>query len=124
MPDRDHGSLRPPTLALQLSSIHKAAGTHVQRSVNMERHLDAASVLTIIVTVVLFGMALVAKGLTHDVLLEAAVFLVSVKLILAGYKSSLSAGTLLNRLARIETSLARLEQMVAHGGPPPPAEHH
>jgi hypothetical protein len=90
----------------------------------MERHLDAASILTIIVTIVLFGMALLAKGLTHDVLLEAAVFLVSVKLILAGYKSSLTAGTLLNRLARIETSLARLEQMVARAGPPPPAEHH
>jgi len=87
----------------------------------MERRLDAASVLTIIVTVVLFGMALVAKGLTHDVLLEAAVFLVSVKLILAGYKSSLIAGKLLNRLARIETTLTRLEQMVARAGPPPAA---
>ena len=87
----------------------------------MERHLEAASVLTIIVTFVLFGMALVAKGLTHDVLLEAAVFLVSVKLILAGYKSGLTASTLLNRFARIETTLARLEQMVARGGPPPAA---
>jgi hypothetical protein len=87
----------------------------------MERHLDAASVLTISVTVVLFGMALVVKGLTHDVLLEAAVFLVSVKLILAGYKNSLIAGKLLNRLARIETTLTRLEQMAARVGPPPAA---
>jgi hypothetical protein len=77
----------------------------------MERYLDATSVLTIIVTLVLFGMALFAKGLTHDLLLEAGVFLVSVKLILAGYKSSVAADTLLNRLTRIEATLARLEQM-------------
>ena len=87
----------------------------------MERHLDTASVLTIILTLVLFGIALFVKGLTHDLLLEAGVFLVSIKLILAGFKTSPSTDAVLNRLARIETTLARIEQISARIGPPPAA---
>jgi len=87
----------------------------------MERHLYTASVLTIILTLVLFGIALFVKGLTHDLLLEAGVFLVSIKLILTGFKSSRSTDAVLNRLARIETTLARIEQISARTGPPPAA---
>ena len=87
----------------------------------MERHLDAASVLTIIVTFLLFGMALVATGFTHDLLLEAGVFLVSVKLILAGYRGRLDSDALLKRLTSLETTLTRLEQMVARAAAPPAA---
>jgi hypothetical protein len=87
----------------------------------MERHLDAASVLTITVTFLLFGMALVATGLTHDLLLEAGVFLVSVKLILAGYRNRLNSDAMLKRLTSLETTLTRLEQMVARAAAPPAA---
>ena len=45
-------------------------------------HLDVASRIVIALTLVLFGTALFIKGLGHDILLEAGVFLVSVKLIL------------------------------------------
>ena len=85
----------------------------------MERHLDSASVLTIFITLVLFGIALFAKGLTHDLLLEAGVFLVSVKLILTSFKSNLTAQLMMDRLARIESTLARIEQVSARTATPP-----
>lgn len=42
----------------------------------MHRHLDVPTLLTIAVTLVLFAVALFVKGFTHDLLLEAGVFLV------------------------------------------------
>lgn len=86
-----------------------------------ERHIDAASVVTIVVTLLLFGVALFAKGFTHDLLLEAGVFLVSAKLVLSGYRSSLTSATMLKRLTAIEASLSRIEQLSARTGSPPPA---
>lgn len=85
----------------------------------MARHLDAASTLTITATLLLFGIALFTKGLTHDLLLEAGVFLVSVKLILAGYKSDQAAAALKARLTRIEGALGRIEQVLPSPGRPP-----
>jgi hypothetical protein len=48
----------------------------------MMKHLDAGTVVVAIVTLALFVAALAFKGFTHDVLLEAGVFLISIKLIL------------------------------------------
>ena len=87
----------------------------------MARHIDTASALTIAATLLLFGLALFNKGLTHDLLLEAGVFLVSVKLVLAGYKSDQMAETLQARLARIEGALGRLEQGFLPTSRPPAA---
>jgi hypothetical protein len=56
-------------------------------------------------TLVLFIVALFAKGFTHDLLLEAGVFLVSVKLILAAYKSSVSNQRILTLLQEIRDSI-------------------
>jgi hypothetical protein len=52
------------------------------------KHIDPWSMVIIGVTLLLFVVALVVKGLTSAMLLEAGVFLVSVKLIIATYKSS------------------------------------
>ena len=54
----------------------------------MRKYFDMGSVIVIIITFVLFVLALFTRGFTHDLLLEAAVFLVSVKLILIGYNNS------------------------------------
>ena len=43
----------------------------------MKQHLDMGSLIVIIVTFILFLVAPFAKGFTHDLLLEAGVFLVS-----------------------------------------------
>ena len=54
----------------------------------MSEHFDTGSLIIIITTFVLFVAALFVKGFTHDLLLEAGVFLVSIKLILMAYKNS------------------------------------
>jgi len=72
--------------------------------------LDFGSYATIVVTLVLFVVALFVKGLTHDLLLEAGVFLVSVKLVLMGYKSSLAAEQLSDELGRIRQAVEALRR--------------
>jgi hypothetical protein len=47
--------------------------------------------VVIALTLILFVVALLIKGFTHDLLLEADVFLVSVKLILMSHKNSVLA---------------------------------
>jgi len=74
----------------------------------MKQHLDKASGITVIVTLVLFVIALFAKGFTHDLLLEAGVFLVSVKLIIAGYKNEQANRQLLERIDRIDTEIKKI----------------
>ncbi len=54
------------------------------------KHFDFGSIFIIIITLILFTLALFFTGLTHDILLEAGVFLVSVKLIIMAYKASRS----------------------------------
>src|SRR5260370_492564 len=73
------------------------------------RHLDPWSLTIILLTFVLFTVALFNKGFTHEVLLEAGVFLVSVKLILLTHKNSVLGETLSQRLDRIQESLSRIE---------------
>ncbi len=53
----------------------------------IKKYLDIGSLVVIIITLILFVFALYVKGLTHDILLEAAVFLVSAKIIIKTYKN-------------------------------------
>jgi hypothetical protein len=53
----------------------------------MLKYFDNGTMIVILITFILFVLALFVKGFTHDLLLEAAVFLVSVKLILMSYKT-------------------------------------
>jgi hypothetical protein len=75
----------------------------------IQRHLDIGSRLVIVVTFVLFVAALFIKGLGHDLLLEGGVFLVSVKLILMAYKSSVTARQVYDRLDGLQATLTRVE---------------
>jgi hypothetical protein len=52
------------------------------------RSSDPWAIIVVILTVALFVLALFLKGLSHDVLLEAGVFLVSLKLILMAKKNA------------------------------------
>jgi hypothetical protein len=63
--------------------------------------LGNTSVLVILVTFILFVLALFTQGLTHDILLEAAVFLVSVKLIVMAYRDSRATDSLDKKLDAI-----------------------
>ena len=53
----------------------------------MNKHIDIGSSAVIVITFILFIMALFTKGITHDIVLDAGVFLVSLKLIIMSYKN-------------------------------------
>ncbi len=69
------------------------------------RYIDRGSFMVMAVTLALFIAALFTKGLTHDLLLEAGVFLVSVKLILQAYRSTVATEKILQSLQEIKMSL-------------------
>lgn len=71
----------------------------------MRRHYDIWSTAVIALTLVLFIAALLLKGFAHDMLLEAGVFLVSVKLILMSHKNSVAAERAEKRLEQIQALL-------------------
>ena len=68
---------------------------------------DPGSLVVIAMTLILFVWALFEKGLTHDLLLEAGVFMVSVKLIIMSYKNSLMAATIDRKLDVIVAELKK-----------------
>ena len=72
-------------------------------------HFDSSSFVVIFLTLALFLLALFMKGFTQEVLLEAGVFLVSVKLILMSHKNSVSAKKMDERLASIQNTLQGME---------------
>lgn len=76
---------------------------------DIRKHFDRGSLLVIVLTLILFAAALFLKGLTHDLVLEAGVFLVSVKLIIMSYKHSIAVDKLYGQLNDIRALLHRLE---------------
>ena len=73
-------------------------------------HLDTASGAVIVITLALFAAAVVVKGIGHDLLLESAVFVVSVKLILMAYKGDVANRQLLRELGELRTMVADLQR--------------
>jgi len=69
------------------------------------KHFDTGSIIIIVITFILFAMALYFTGFTHDLLLEAAVFLVSVKLIGMAYKANVSSANIHRELEAIKDLL-------------------
>jgi hypothetical protein len=64
---------------------------NMRRPFVVKKHLDLGSIIVILITLALFIVALFVKGFTHDLLLEAGVFLVSVKVIMMAYQNSMHA---------------------------------
>ena len=71
----------------------------------MQKHIDTGSMVVIVITFVCFAIALFAKGLTQALLLEVGVLLVSVKLIIMAYKSSLANTEIVAELQAIRDLL-------------------
>jgi hypothetical protein len=67
--------------------------------------LDPLSLVVIVLTLVLFVIALFVKGFSHELLQECGVFLVSVKLIMMSHKNGASAQRAEERLAKIQNLL-------------------
>ena len=75
----------------------------------LRKHFDLGSLLIIAVTFILFVSAVFTQGFTHDVLLEAAIFLVSVKLIIMAYKNIDATETLHHKLDDIYKKINEIE---------------
>lgn len=71
----------------------------------MSKHFAKGSLIIIVITFILFAIALFTKGFTHDLLLEAGVFLVSIKLIVMGYKNSVATKEIASELRDIKETL-------------------
>ena len=74
----------------------------------MKNFISLADLLVIISTFLLFIIALFSKGFTHDILLEAGVLAVSVKIIMMGYKNNQHIKTVLNELEDIKRILSKI----------------
>jgi Na+-translocating ferredoxin:NAD+ oxidoreductase RnfE subunit len=68
-------------------------------------YFDPLSMVVIVLTLLLFVVALFVKGFTHDLLQECGVFLVSVKLIVMSHKNGVSARLAEERLEKIQNLL-------------------
>ena len=77
-------------------------------------HFDIGSLTVIGLTLVLFVVAVFIKGMKHELLQEAGVFLVSVKLILLSHKNSIAAARTDEHLRHIDTVLQTVEREVTH----------
>jgi len=68
----------------------------------MRKYLSKTDLVVIVITFFLFTVALFTKGLSHDILLEAGVLLVSIKIILMNYKNSVSNQLIISKLDEIK----------------------
>ena len=73
----------------------------------MTKHFDLASIIVIVVTFVLFTVALFVKGFVNDLLLEAGVLLVSIKLIMMAHKNNVANQKVLQKLQDVITILEK-----------------
>ena len=71
----------------------------------MKQYIDSGSFVVALITFVLFVAALFVKGITHDLFIEAGVFLVSVKIILMAYKNNILIGRLEAKMDALEQAL-------------------
>jgi hypothetical protein len=73
----------------------------------LSNYFDTWSIVVVITTFILFFLALFVKGFTHDLFLEAGVFLVSVKLIMMGYKNSVDLAKLQKEIKEIKDLISK-----------------
>ncbi len=71
----------------------------------IKKHFDLTSMIVIAITFILFVSAVFTRGFTHDLLLEAAIFLVSVKLIVMAYKNIDATDSLHKKLDEMAETL-------------------
>lgn len=76
----------------------------------MTKYFDRGTIIVIIITFLLFTVALFVKGFTHNLLLEAGVFLVSIKLIIMAYRNSINYSDIKKDLIDIRQLLEKKNQ--------------
>jgi len=76
----------------------------------MIKYFDPGTIIVIVITVLLFTVALFVKGFTNALLLETGVLLVSIKLIMMTYRNSINYSDLKNELYEIRRLLEEKNQ--------------
>jgi hypothetical protein len=76
----------------------------------MMNYLDPWTIIVILITFLLFTAALFVKGFTHDLLLEAGILLVSIKLIMMAYRNNLNYSDLKKEINEIKRLLEEKSQ--------------
>lgn len=76
----------------------------------MKNYFSLTDLIVILVTAILFIAAIFLKGLTKDLLLEAGVLLVSIKLILMGHKNASFIEQILKELREIKEILPKVKE--------------
>ena len=71
----------------------------------MSKYLSTVDLIVIIITFLLFMTALFVKGLTQDILIEAGVLLISIKIIVMNYKIAVSNKAILEKLDEIRETM-------------------
>ena len=77
----------------------------------MMKNFDSGIIIVIVITVLLFTVALFVKGFTHNLLVEAGVLLVSIKLIMMAYRNSINYSDLKKELNEIRRLLEEKNQI-------------
>ena len=77
----------------------------------MMKYFDTGIIIVIVITILLFTAALFVKGFTHNLLLEAGVLLVSIKLIMMAYRNSINYSDLKKDLNEIRRLLDEKNQV-------------
>jgi hypothetical protein len=109
MVENDH--LPAPFWTLSRGRLHTHRSAQREEvSMTGGKHFDIWSLIVIALTLALFVIALFIKGLSHDLFMEAGVFLVSVKLILMAYKNSVASAAEAEKIEEVLASLRRLEE--------------
>ncbi len=73
----------------------------------MKKNFDLANLITVALTIILFTIALFTTGITKDLLLEAGVLLVSIKIILMAAATRDSNREILKKLNEINEKISR-----------------
>ena len=74
------------------------------------KYFDTGIIIVILITVLLFTVALFVKGFTYNLLVEAGVLLVSIKLIMMAYRNSIHYSDLKKDLNEIRRLLEEKSQ--------------
>ena len=75
----------------------------------MKKHLSKTDLIIIGTTMALFITALFVKGITKDLLLEAGVLLVSIKLIIMNFHTSITNKKILDELDNMKETLTDIK---------------
>jgi c-di-AMP phosphodiesterase-like protein len=76
----------------------------------MKKFLDTGNLIVVLLTIILFILALFLKGFSKDLLLEIGVLLVSIKLIFFANKQALFDKEVMQRFDEIKKQISELKK--------------